>query len=186
MGLSIWWEVWKQASRGVYMLCASYGTSTPRRRTWSFLLINVHNAFNEENWTAMLWAVRYKWPSGAQFTFNCYCHWATIAVRDLERSGHSLHSKEGVTQGEPLEMIIYGILVLPLIQELRDSHPHITHPWHADDAGEGATLSESSHTFGTCRPGGHCGDTYQHRPRVSWSYPHRTWTGQRNSSGEWV
>ena len=38
---------------------------------WRFLLIDSRNAFNKENRTAMLWAVRHKWPSGAQFTFNC-------------------------------------------------------------------------------------------------------------------
>ena len=61
----------------------------------------------------MLWAVWNEWPSGAQFTFNCYRHWATLVVRDTgDGSVHFLHSKEGVTQGEPLAMIA-GIGVLP-------------------------------------------------------------------------
>ena len=47
---------------------------------WGFLLIDACNAFNEENRTAMLWAVRHEWPSGAQFTFNYYRHWATLVV----------------------------------------------------------------------------------------------------------
>ena len=47
---------------------------------WGFLLIDARNAFNEENRTAMLWAVRHKWPGGAQFTFTYYCHWATLVV----------------------------------------------------------------------------------------------------------
>ena len=86
----------------------------------------------------MLWAVRNKWPSGAQFTFNCYCHWATLVVRDIgDGSGHFLHSKEGVTQGDPLAMIAYGIRVLPLIQELRDAHPRVTQTGYADDAEAG-------------------------------------------------
>ena len=69
---------------------------------WGFLLIDACNAFNEENRTDMLWAVLYEWPSGAQFTFNCYRHWATLVVRDVgDGSGHFLHSKEGVTQGDP-------------------------------------------------------------------------------------
>ena len=77
---------------------------------WGFLLIDAWNDFNEENWTAMLWAVRNKWPSGVQFTFNCYRHWDTLVVRDSEDgSGHLLHSKEGMNQGYPLSMITYGI-----------------------------------------------------------------------------
>ena len=109
---------------------------------WGFLLIDAHNAFNEENRTAMLWAVRHEWPSGAQFTFNCYRHWATLVVRDIgDGSGHFLHSKEGVTQGDPLAMIAYGIGVLPLIRELWNAHPWVTQPWYADDAGAGGKFT---------------------------------------------
>ena len=90
----------------------------------------------------MLWAVRHKWPSGAQFTFNCYRHWATLVVRDIGYgSGHFLHSKEGVTQGDPLSMIAYGIGVLPLIRELWDTHPRVTQPCYDDDAGTGGGRS---------------------------------------------
>ena len=63
----------------------------------------------------MLWTVQHEWPSGAQFTFNCYCHWDTLVVQDLKGSGHFLQSKEVVTKGDPLEMIVYGIGVLPFI-----------------------------------------------------------------------
>ena len=74
-----------------------------KEEDWGFLLIDARNAFNEENRTAMLWAVRHECPSGAQFTFNCYCHWGTLVVRDIgDRSDHFLHSKEGVIQGTPL------------------------------------------------------------------------------------
>ena len=45
-------------------------------------------------------------------------------VRDTEdMSSQLFHSKEGVTQGYPLSRIAYGIVVLPLIRELRDAHP---------------------------------------------------------------
>ena len=37
---------------------------------WGVLLIDVGNAFNEDNCTAMLWAVHQEWTSGAQFAFN--------------------------------------------------------------------------------------------------------------------
>ena len=46
-----------------------------------------------------------------------------------------MHSKEGVTQGDPLVMIAYGIGVLPLIRVLQVDHPQVYQPWYADDAG---------------------------------------------------
>ena len=86
----------------------------------------------------MLWAVWHEWPSGAQFTFNCYRHRATLVVQDTgDSSGHFLHSKEGVTQGEPLSMIAYCIGVLSLIRELRGALPRVNQPWYADGAGTG-------------------------------------------------
>ena len=47
---------------------------------WGFLRIDAHNASNEKNQKIMLWAVRHEWPSGTQYTFNCYHHWATLVV----------------------------------------------------------------------------------------------------------
>ena len=82
---------------------------------WEFLLIDAQNIFNEENRKEMLWAVRHEWQSGAQFTFNFYRHWFTLVVRYTgDGSGSFLHRKEGVTHGEPLNIINYGIGFLPL------------------------------------------------------------------------
>ena len=64
-------------------------------------------------------------------------------VRDIgDESGHFLHSKERVTEGDPLAMIAYGIGVLPLIRELREAHPRVTQPWYADDAGAGGKFKD--------------------------------------------
>ena len=60
---------------------------------WGFLLIYARKIFNEVNRTTMLWFVRHKWPSVTHFTFNCYLHWDTLVVRNLEGSGHFLPSK---------------------------------------------------------------------------------------------
>ena len=109
---------------------------------WGFLLIDAQNEFNEENRTAMIWAVRHEWPSGKQFTFSCYRHLATLVERDTgEGSGHFLYSKEGVTQGDPLTIIAYGIGVLPLIRELWETHPHVKQLWYADEAGAGGKFT---------------------------------------------
>ena len=119
-----------------------------KEEDWGFLLIEACNAFNEENRTAMLWAAQNEWPSGAQFTFNCYHHWATLVVRYIGYgSGHFLHRKEGVTHGDPLAMIAYGIGVLPLIRELREAHPRITQPWYTDDAGSGGAFKDAQAHF---------------------------------------
>ena len=135
---------------------------------WGFLLIDARNAFNEENQTAMLWGVRHERPSGAQFTFNCYRHWAMIVVRDTgDGSGHFLHSKEGVTQGDPLAMIVYVIGVLPLIRELRNAHPEShSHGTMMTRLREGCSSRYRS-TFGIYKQGDQPGDITQSRPRAS-------------------
>ena len=51
-----------------------------------------------------------------------------------------MHSKEGVTQGDPLSIIAYGIGVLTLMRDLRRDLPQVTQPWYADDAGAGGNF----------------------------------------------
>ena len=43
-------------------------------------------------------------------------------------------SNEGVTQGDPLAMALYGIALLPLTELLRKEFPKVLQPWYADDA----------------------------------------------------
>ena len=118
------------------------GTSLPERRL-GFLLIYAQNTSKEENRKAILSDVQHEWPSGSKFTFNCYRHWSTILVRDLEDgSGHFLNSKEGVIQGDPLSMISYDIGVLPLIRELWDEHLCVAQSCYADDVGAGGTFKQ--------------------------------------------
>ena len=53
-----------------------------------------------------------------------------------------MHSKEDVTQGDPLAIIAYGIGVIPLTRKLREAHPRVTQSWYADDAGAGGTFAK--------------------------------------------
>ena len=131
----------------------------------------------------MLWAVRLKWPSGAHFTFNCYRHWDTLVVRDIgDESGHFLHSKERMTEGDPLAMIAYGIGVLPLIRELREAHPRVTQPCYSDDAGAGETFIDLQAHYQDLQAQGRARDITLSRPRVSWSWPRGTSPGLTNIS----
>ena len=64
----------------------------------------------------MLWAVQNEWPSVAQCTFNCYLQWDTLVIRDGGGTRDLIYRKEGVTQGYPLAIILYGIGVLTLVR----------------------------------------------------------------------
>ena len=55
----------------------------------------------------------------------------------MDVSIHFLYSKEGVTQGNPLDVIAYGICILTLISELCAAHHHFMRPWYTDDVDTG-------------------------------------------------
>jgi hypothetical protein len=108
---------------------------------WGFLLVDASNAFNEGNRLLMLWTVRHEWPSGARYVFNCYRHFAILVIRNgYDDQFLTILSKEGVTQGDPLAMVMYGVGLLPLIRILKKTVPDLHQPWYADDAGAGGTF----------------------------------------------
>ena len=116
---------------------------TEENEEWGFLLVDAANAFNAGNRTAILWTVRHLWPSGARFAFNCYRHWSQLMIRSGDGyEGHWMMSKEGVTQGDPLSMILYGLGMLPLTMKLKNAVPECIQPWYADDAGAGGEFED--------------------------------------------
>ena len=82
----------------------------------------------------MLWAVSYYWPSDAIFVSNCYKQWCTLVVRDDQESVCFVQSRKGVTQGDPISMVTYGLGILPIIRFIKTLvlAPH--QPWYADSA----------------------------------------------------
>ena len=50
------------------------------------------------------------------FYIQIYHHWYTLVIINGGGMGHLLYSKEGVTQGDPIAMIVYVIIVLHLIR----------------------------------------------------------------------
>ena len=103
---------------------------------WGFPMVDAANAFNSINRHHMLWSVRHLWPSGDIFTFNCYKNWAQLIVRGGEGECEVVLSKEGVTQGDPLAMIAYGISTIPLLRSLLGEEVvDWRQIWYADDAG---------------------------------------------------
>ena len=71
--------------------------------------------------------IGYVWhtcTAGARFTLKTYGHWKVLVLRGSELT---VHSKEGVKQGETLVTILCGLGVLLLIQAL---HHHVLDSKH--------------------------------------------------------
>ena len=97
-------------------------------------LLDAHNGFDELSRLAMLWTVQHCWPAGARFVFNCYRHWSQLLLREPGETPVTILSREGVTQGDPLSMVLYRITLVPLIEELRAADTELLSPFYADDA----------------------------------------------------
>eukprot|EP00957_Ditylum_brightwellii_P017145 1292717-Ditylum_brightwellii.AAC.1 len=81
---------------------------------WGILLVDAYNVLNDLNCMVILWHVHHIWPSGTCYLFNTYRYWKILVIR----GGTNIHSKEGVTQGDPLAMLLYALGVLPIIEHL--------------------------------------------------------------------
>ena len=74
-------------------------------------LVDSHNGFNKLSRLAVLWTVRHRWPAGVRFAFNCYKHWAQLILCQPREPPVTIFSRDGVTQGDPLSMVLYGMLI---------------------------------------------------------------------------
>ncbi len=50
------------------------------------------------------------------------------------KPSHTILSAEGVTQGDPLSMVLYGLALVPLVDQLAKEVPGLLQPWYADNA----------------------------------------------------
>ena len=105
------------------------------------LLVDATNGFNKLGHKAMLWTVRHRWANGARFSFNCYRHSAQLLLRRRAKDCTIILSREGVTQGDPLSMVLYGLSLTPLADSIRRAVPTVVQPWYADDAAMAGPVS---------------------------------------------
>ena len=110
---------------------------------WGLLFVDASNAFNSVSRVAALWNVRVLWPRCSCYLFNYYRGYAIQVVRGAEE--HVL-SREGVTQGDPLSMLMYAVAILPLIQALEDRNRWFQN-WYADDSACAAKLQRLREWF---------------------------------------
>ena len=102
-------------------------------QTKLLLFVDAANGFNNLSRLAMLWTIRHSWPKMARFAFNAYRHQWRLYVRRAGLAALIILSMEGVTQGNPLAMALYGVALLLLIEHLRQRHPRMLQPWCADN-----------------------------------------------------
>ena len=82
----------------------------------------------------MLWTVQHRWTAGLRFAFNCYWHWAQLILRQPGELPVTILSREGVTQGDLLSIVLYRITLVPLAEELRAEDTGLLSQFYADDA----------------------------------------------------
>jgi hypothetical protein len=105
---------------------------------WGIILVDAANAFNSVNRKSALWNARMRWPRCARFLYNTYRGNSQLIVQGTDEC---LYSKEGVTQGDPLSMLLYSMAVLPLIQSL-NQESQVIQNWFADDASAAGELKD--------------------------------------------
>ena len=82
----------------------------------------------------MLWMVRYRWPTGERFAFNCYRRWAKLLLRQPGYAPVILLSQEWVSQVDPLSIVLDVITLVPLAEDLVHAYPTILSPFYANGA----------------------------------------------------
>jgi len=111
-------------------------------KPYATLLVDARNGFNELSQKVGLWTVRHRWPSSSRFAFNCYRHAAQLVIRRAGQPCSIILSQEGVTQGDPISMVIYGVAMTPLTESLRTTLPNVLQAWYADDSAFDGAIPE--------------------------------------------
>ncbi len=97
-------------------------------------MVDASNGFNELSCMAMLWTMHHLWPKASWFAFNCYRHKAMPIICNPSHTWIILWSCKGITQGDPLAIVLYGIVLVPLVKILQHTFPDIMQPWYADNS----------------------------------------------------
>ncbi|KAL7462173.1 hypothetical protein ACHAXS_002561, partial [Conticribra weissflogii] len=112
-------------------------------------LLDASNGFNEISRLRCLHTIRHLWPSASRFAFNCYRHSIQVCIRQHNSPATIIPGNEGIQQGDPLSMILYGLALTPLIERVHTKHSSIflsenfLDPWYADDATIVASVSDT-------------------------------------------
>ena len=60
-------------------------------------------------------------------------YWLQLLLRQPSDATAIILIREGVTQGDPLSIVLYGITLVPLVEEPRDATPILVPPFYDND-----------------------------------------------------
>ena len=89
-------------------------------------LVDAKNAFHMVNWVATLWNARVLWPWCSCFLFNTFVGFARLVLRGSDKC---IFSREAITQGDPLSMLIYAVAQLPHVKSLKVNAADLVCGW---------------------------------------------------------
>ena len=84
-----------------------------------------------------MWVCAHLWNKASRWVFNKYRHHNLVFVRDPRPGKEAVRitSREGIAQGDPHAMNIFGVTMMPLALRMRRAIPEALQPWYADDSG---------------------------------------------------
>ena len=65
-----------------------------------------------------------------------------MVAKQARYHGSPFGVTRGLTQGDPLSMILYGIALVPLAETIRDAVPTVVQPWYTNDTVMAGPCSE--------------------------------------------
>ena len=91
------------------MLALKYtGFQTQESDMGGTSIIDARNGFNKLIRLTIIWTVRRYWPVGVKFVFKFYKHWEQLLLCQLGSPPVTLLIREGVTQRNPLFVVLTG------------------------------------------------------------------------------
>ena len=85
------------------------------------------------------------WPAEARFTFNYNKHWAQILLRHTGEPPVTVMIWEGVAQVDILYMVLHGITLVPLAEEVQLVDLGLLTLFYVDDAAFDGSARSSAH-----------------------------------------
>ena len=91
-------------------------------------LVYFCNGFNEQSQISMLWMVRHLCPAVERFVFNFHRHWVHLLLCKPGDAPVIILIRDRFTQGDLPLVVLYGITLVTLIEDLREADSTLIYP----------------------------------------------------------